>query len=53
VVPAAHWNTIDPDLHARALPEVRASLLGVALGAQPLQVRVVVRATLEERHDVI
>jgi hypothetical protein len=52
-MPAVDRHAVDPDLRASLLPEVRASLLGVALGAQPLQVRVVVRATLEERHDVI
>jgi hypothetical protein len=40
-------------LRASLLPEVHASLLGVALGAQSLQVRVVVRPAVSEWNNVV
>ena len=52
-MPAVERNAIDPDLNARLLPEIPARLFRMALGAQALQVPVLVRATLEQRHDVI
>ena len=52
-MPAVDRHAVDPDLRAWLLPEVRASLLSVALSAQTLQVLVIVRSALEERNDVI